>query len=171
MSGLIAMWLGVTQDYHDDIFEYLAWDHGQSEYTGPLVATDEAIFSTLDDVVLIQDMFKIDTTAGSDWFLFPIYIPEPEIDDVVDWLADNKGSRTKILGAWEFDLGIQYGTEIEPETGEVIGDPTYPINLRTIEFMPDIIERDENGNIISTTPATELTDVNLMQGSAPRLFV
>ena len=124
MTNLINMWLGVTQDYRDQIFEYLAWDT-ETEYTGPLVATDEAIFSTLDDVVLIQTMYKIDTTAGSDWFLFPIYIPEPEIDDVVDWLAANKGSKTKILGAWEYDSGIQYGTEIEPETGKVIGDPTY----------------------------------------------
>ena len=171
MSNLIAMWLGVTLDYRDQIFEYLAWDtESQGEYTGPLVATDEAIFSTLDDVVLIQTMYKIDSFAGEDWFLFPIYLPEPEIDDVIDWLAANKGSKTKILGVWEYDTGIQYGQEIEPETGDVIGDPTYPIDLRTIEFMPDIIERDENGNIISTTPATELSDINKIQGQADRAW-
>ena len=115
-------------------------------------------------------MYKIDSFAGEDWFLFPIYLPETQIDDVIDWLAANKGSKTKVLGVWEYDTGIQYGTEIEPETGEVVGDPTYPINARTLEFMPDIVERDQDGNIIGTTPATELTDVNLMQGCHDRRF-
>ena len=175
MTNLMNMWLGVTQDYRDEIFEYLAWDtESQGEYPGPLVAIDEAIFSTLDDVVNIQTMYKIDTTAGEDWFLFPIYIQEMQIDDVVDWLAANKGSKTKILAAWHFDNGLQYGMEWDvDENGDPIitGDPTYPIDLRTLEFMPDIIERDQDGDIISTTPATELTDVNLMQGCYPRRFV
>ena len=168
-TDLINVWLGVTEDYRNEILEYIAWDEEtQGTYPGPLVATDEAIFSTMQDMVTRQAFFRVDGFQGKSWYLFTVTIKEMELDDVTDWLAANKGSKTKILGAWYWDNGLQHGTELDE--GTVIGTPTYPLNNRILKFMPDIIEYDEDGNIVSTTPASEMTDVNLEQGQAPRVF-
>ncbi len=173
---IINMWLGITEDYRNEILEYLAWDENtQGPYPGPLVAVDEAIFDTVADVVTVQALYRVDKFQGKDWYVFSIYIPEPGVDDVVDWLADNKGSKTKILGAWEYDSGLQYGTELDE--GVIIGTPTYPLNSRLLEFMPTIKVYDHTGNLdnqagglISEDDPTVNTDVNILQGQAARSF-
>ena len=169
MNDLIDMWLGVTEDYRDEILEYNSWDEEvQGAYPGPLVATDEAIFSTMQDMVTRQNLFRIDTFQGKSWYVFIITIQEMEIDNVVDWLAANKGSKTKILGAWHMDTGLQHGTELDNEV--IIGTPTYPINSRILKFMPTIKTYDENGDLVSEDEPTVETDVNLEQGQAPRIW-
>ena len=168
---IINMFLVCTEEYRNAIMEYLAWDtEEQGEYDGILEATDEAIFGTMADAVIVQNIFNTDTARGKTWYMFSLHIQEPQVDDVVDWLADNRTNQFEIMGAWEFDAGIQYGTEIEPEDGSIKGDPTFPISTRLIKFMPDIVEYDENGDVVSTTPATALTDVNKIQGQANRRF-
>ena len=74
---------------------------------------------------------------------------------------DREEGQFEVMGAWEFDTGIQYGTEIEPEDGSIIGTPTFPISPRLIKFMPDI----------EGVAATALTDVNKIQGQRDRRFV
>ena len=43
------------------------------------------------------------------------------------------------------------------------GTPTYPLHPQLINFMPDVGD--------PPVPATELTDVNLLQGQPPRSFI
>lgn len=69
-----------------------------------------------------------------------------------------------ITGAWRFDDGRPVGMQwVDPgdHSQGLTGTPWYPTPAQTINFMPDV-----NGQ-----PATELTDVHLLYGQAPRIFV
>ena len=63
--------------------------------------------------------------------------------------------------------------QIEETTIEIIGttgEPTYPIHARLLEFMPDTVTYDANGDETSRTRPTIPSDINLGLGQTPRLF-
>jgi hypothetical protein len=78
------------------------------------------------------------------------------------WTLDSVASAVTVdanataLAAWDAVTGADEGTV------------TQAGNL--LDYMPDIVEYDENGDIISTTPATEVTDRIFLSGQAPRTF-
>ena len=62
---------------------------------------------------------------------------------------------------------------IQVTTTEIVGTsgtPTYPLHSRLLEFIPDIVEWDADGNVISSVRPTDLSDVNLLQGQKERRF-
>ncbi len=64
--------------------------------------------------------------------------------------------------------------QIDVTSNEIIGTsgtPIYPIPMSALlKFMPDIVTHDADGDELSRVTATSLTDVNLLQGQAPRRF-
>ena len=96
-----------------------------------------------------------------------------KIQTALDNLVATYPNRVRIVGAWYWD-GRQVGTQfVRDEDGNITGisgTPTYPLHSRTIEFMPDIVERDEDGNEVSRVRPTDLSDVNLLQGQQERHF-
>lgn len=80
----------------------------------------------------------------------PDYQPDEELPDFDD------GQRLSVTG----DVEEEFVSGME-------GTPMYPIPKRALlKFMPDRV--DEDGLVIG--PATELSDVNLSYGQAPRSF-
>jgi len=77
--------------------------------------------------------------------LNPDYQPDPEEPDFDD----------------RYVLRVTGDVEEEYVSGYT-GTPTYPLHPRLIDFMPDVGE--------PPVPATELADVNLLQGQPPRYF-
>ena len=145
------------------------------DYAGPITKTEHRIFRRMADFVTVERLFKKPTIGGKKWHLFSLnFTATRNAKTALDWIAANRPGHFVIVGAWHWD-GRQVGTQWEivddERTGNTIGTPTYPIHPQLLKFMPDIIERDEDGNVISTTPAAVLTDVNLIQGQDPRRFV
>ena len=70
--------------------------------------------------------------------------------------------------------GTQWELDEEGErTGNVTGTPIYPIPAQAWRIMPPVNVYDENGDLVSSTPATsnaDLRDINLLAGQAPRRF-
>ena len=69
-----------------------------------------------------------------------------------------------------FVLRVTGDVEEEYVTGHIY-DPTFPLHTRILEFMPDVIVYDAQGNEVSRARPTELSDVNLISGQAPRNFL
>ena len=174
------------------IRERLSWnEETQGEYSGVISKTEHAIFKKMHDVAIVQSRFRKPTIAGKSWRMFSLnFEASNKAKEALDWIAENRAGHFYIMGAWWYD-GRQVGTQfvydeegiqqfdevIEDEivissTPQTTGTPTYPINsAQLLKFMP--LSRHYggvNGEIVTTTPATELTDVNLVMGQKPRLF-
>ena len=154
-------------------------------YDGPHLEAVK-IFRKMAHFQIVERMWKKPTIGGKKRFLYSITVPR-NAKDAIDYLLEEYPNQIAVAGAWFWD-GRQVGTQFVldedgsktynlDENGEPIDQPittgtsTYPIGRNALlKFMPDIIERDSEGAIISTNPATELTDVNLEQGMQPRIF-
>jgi len=133
-------------------------------------------------------MFKTPTIAAEVRYLFNLsfngaHDDLASIKDAIDELSAIYGIDFSVAGSWWWD-GRQGGTQWELDTsgnptGETTGTPMYPINAtQLLKFMPDVPLLDTSGNPELDTsgnpiliPATELADVNLIQGQRPRRFV
>ena len=133
------------------------------------------IFRKMAHFAVVERMWKTPTIGGKKRFLFSINLTaSKKAKAAIDYLLAEYPNQIAVGGAWFFD-GRQAGTRWQiadgERTGNVTGTPTYPINeTQLLKFMPDIIERDQDGNVTSTTPSLVLTDVNLLQGQNPRRF-
>ena len=173
----VNVWLGMSASVTSDIRTRLLWDEErQGKYAGPVADVEQRIFRTMAHFANVERKFKRPTITGRRRHLFSLnFTSEAKANEALDQIAARRAGQFIIGGAWFWD-GRQLGTEWElNEDGErteaTVGVPTYPLHPRLIDFMPDIVERDEDGNVISTTPATVLTDVNLIQGQKERRFV
>jgi len=136
------------------------------------------IFRKMIDYGTVEKMFKTPTVQGFVWYLFSITFNDIDgqaaqrVQDAFDHLEANYPNQFEVVGAWQWD-GRQIGTQWELDTGgeptgNTIGTPTYPINqTQLLKFMPDVWNGDEPPTY---SPATELTDVNLIQGQTFRRF-
>ena len=57
-----------------------------------------------------------------------------------------------------------------PEIVGTSGQAIFPLNAGILDFMPDIVTYDDNGNETSRVRPTVATDVNLGMGQTPRVF-
>lgn len=154
----------------------LEWDEEQrGEYKGSIGRVENSIFNTMADFANVARMFKQPTFTGRKQHLFTLnFTSEAEAVKALDNIETNHAGQSIIGGAWFWD-GRQLGTEWVlneggERTGDTVGVPTYQLHARLLDFMPDTIKRSNTGNVISTTPATVLTDVNLIQGQKERRF-
>jgi len=67
-----------------------------------------------------------------------------------------------IVGVWNDD-GSQYSDEF--------GSPVYPIHAAAMQFMPDDVTYDSNGNETSRVPASDYKEVNKLFGWSDRVWV
>ena len=177
----VNVFLIITQTAKNTL-RHLMDDH---EYDGQHLKAVR-IFRRMAHYQVVEQMWKTPTIATKKRYLFSITLPS-KAKDAIDYLLEEYPNQIAVAGAWFWD-GRQVGTQFVldedgsktynlDENGEPIDQPlttgtsTYPIGRNALlKFMPDIIERDSEGAIISTNPATELTDVNLEQGMQPRIF-
>lgn len=173
----VNVWIVMSATATSVIRTRLLWDEEtQGEYTGPVTNTEYLIFRKMAHFSNVERMFKRPTIAGKKRHLFSLnFTASAKAQNALDYIAANRPNHFIIVGAWFWDsrqVGTQWELDIDGErTGNTVGTPLYPIHSKLIDFMPDIIEHDSDGNVISTTPATVVTDVNLLQGQAPRKFI
>lgn len=176
---IVNLWLAVRADAQALIVTRLNWDEEiDGVYSGPVTDRQAKLFRLMADRATVQNIFRVDADT-QDWIPWNIYFNfkkdvllkiKAEIDDLVA----NEPNRVRIGGAWHFDgrqVGTQFTRDADGNITGVTGTPTYPLHTRLLEFMPDIVTWDEDGNEISRVRPTSLTDVNLLQGQKERRFV
>ena len=181
--------------YLDWLAERLAWSEavragqttapftipnsGDCTASGVVTNRQAKVFALMADRDNVQRLFRVDTVTGRQWTLWSVYFDAPVapllmMQMELDNLAANYTSQFVVIGAWHWD-GRQVGTQWELDadeqrTGDTIGISTYPIHARLIQFMPDIVTYDEDGNETSRTRPITMSDVNLGFGQSPRRF-
>jgi len=151
----------------------------------PLLNDDDYKGTHLKAVRILRKMANIGTVekvwrspriAGKDWHLFEasfVVTDKDKVRDALDFLNTEYPNNAAIVGAWWYD-GRQVGTRFTyDEDGQITGTtgtPLYPIHPRLIDFMPDEEVRDGNGDLLFTQRPTQLSQVHLRQGQAPRRF-
>lgn len=174
---IVNVWLALRDDAQALVRERLAWDN-ETPYEGPVPDRVFKLFRRMADLNNTQRLFRIDTPVSRDWTVWSLYFDYrasvlQKIQDELDYLIATYPNRTRIVGAWHWDgrqVGTQFVYDVDGNITGVTGASTYLIHSRTIEFMPDVVIRDDEGNEISRTRPTELTDVNLLQGQKERRF-
>ncbi len=176
----VNVWVVMTATATSVIRTRLLWDEEeqgeeQSEYTGPVTDIEHRIFQKMAHYRNVEAKFKRPTIAGEKRHLFSLnFRGTTKAKAALDYIEANRPGHVIVVAAWWWDsrqVGTQWELDQDGErTGNTTGTPTYPIHPRVIDFMPDIVEWDEDGNVISTTPASILSDVNLVQGQQERRF-
>jgi hypothetical protein len=147
--------------------------------TGSLDDQTFAILNTMVDPKVVQGLYE----QPNGFSLFSLrFATDQEANDAITYLDATWGAEVVTDGSWQTqDLGLQQGLTPIVEVDDdgqtrligIEGTPTYPIPPDAYELMPPIIEYDENGDPISSTPATDnddLRDISLVFGDLPRRF-
>ena len=125
------------------------------EYNGPITAEEAKQFQSMQDRKVIQGLFRHDAFGGRTWTLYSLYFDPETVMQEVATLRAKFGPAIKTLAGWEWD-----GTRLL----------AFPLNTRLLEFLPDIVTYDEDGNETSRTRPTVATDVNKRFGQGDRSF-
>ncbi len=155
------IFLALRDDADSQVRIYLS--DTDDEYTGPVPLRAGRVFRYFEDEAVVRNLWPTVNVSGNDYHLYSISFSNEDytfgqIRDEIDWLLATYGGQIFVLGAWRWD-GEQFQ--------DAQGDPIYPIHPRLIDFMPPIWNQDDPPTY---TPATELTDVNLLAGQSPRNF-
>jgi len=110
-----------------------------------------AILGGTHDTETVKGLFKTVTSEGKDFVIWSIYTDSVFLPDL-DTFSALYPTDFQIMGAWDYSTGDQ-----------VDG---YAVSPALIDFMPDVWDNEEEVLL----PATELTNVNLLAGQAPRDF-
>ena len=99
-----------------------------------------------------RNLFRKDISGGKEWTMRNVYVEE-----VDGWQGILLGGypTTRLLGAWRKD-------------GELA---TEEVHDRILEFLPDNVTYDEDGNEVSRSRPIAFTDVNLGMGWEPRELI
>ena len=111
------------------------------------------------DPAVVQNLYKTRTQGPNVWHLWSIILNSedgPFNQQINDFRQQYPGCQ--VLGCWNPD-----GTELTDENGVVMY--TQPDFL--LAFMPDVWNGDDPPTF---SPATQVTDINLPAGWAPRVF-
>jgi hypothetical protein len=128
------------------------------DYSGDIPEETLSIFRRMLDRTVVQKLFKAANIGGDTYHLYSIYFKNTQAAkaaEAIAYLVDLYPNRIIVGGAWRNNGDIIAGYEPHPQL---------------IRIMPDIIEYDETGAEVSTSPATELVDINLLLGQSPRKF-
>jgi len=126
---------------------------------------------------LVRSIFRQDNPSGPRsyelWSLGYEAQSDQEVRDIRNDLVAEYPGQLRTIGAWWFD-GRQVGTEftfdIDGAITGVTGIPIFPLHTSILEFIPDIVTYDVDGNETSRVRPTVPSDVNLSMGQAERRF-
>ena len=126
-----------------------------------LQAKNRETLNLCGDIAVIPNLFKTRTQGPRSWQLYSLLYDVdtvPEFEQAVELFSSENPGDTGVMGAWYFDDGTQVSDD---------GVPIYPIPESLLSYMPDVWNEDDPPTF---SPATEVTDVNLYFGQAPRQF-
>lgn len=159
------VWVSMSQVFKNELWPFVR--QGTPAVTFPdingLQPETVEFFNAIYDEGTVEKLFKEWNAAGRTYKLWSFYANKPAdvptVKDDLDMLIASYPQDFAVLGAWN------YGT------GNEVGNPIwYPLPPQTIQFMPDIIVDNTDPENPVFGPATDLTDVNLLLGQAPRSF-
>ncbi len=108
---------------------------------------------------LVRSIFRQDNPSGPRsyelWSLYFEAETNQEVRDIRNDLLAEYPGQLRTIGAWWWD-----GTQVQG----------FPLHARILEFIPDIVTHDEDGNETSRVRPTVPNDVNLGLGQSPRQF-
>lgn len=169
----VNVWLALRTNAHAAIKTRLLWDEEKDgPYSGPVPNWVGRLFEQVANRADVEKLFRKDRVWLSqgavwrDWNIWSINVDEntESLQLLGDKLHDLElayPSMVKVVGAWHWD-GRQIGTQwVDGEQLAVVGTPTYPLDARILEFMPD--------NPDGSRP-TVPRDVNITYGQALRRF-
>ena len=140
-------------------------------YNGPMDAKTFKILNRISAAGFFLQRFKQAAFGNKTYRIFNILTERGmaplQVKDALDYLEEQWPGHFIVAGAWNKDTGLQAGTAMDNE-GNITGTPVYPIPTNALlQMMPDVWdEATEQFN-----PATELSDVILLMGQAPRRFI
>lgn len=149
---MINVWLALRGAPNALIQARLRHNFEDGDYNGPVAERHAVLFQSFHDWETVQGLLKKQGQGNSGYTLWSVNIEDP--DAVDDLQATYPGAQVKVLGAWNFD-GSQF------DSGR------WPVDADILDFMPDVWNGDEPPTY---SPATVLTDVNLLMGQTPRDF-
>ena len=125
----------------------------------------------------VRALFRQDNPPGPRsyelWSLYYEVDAESALRDIRNDLLGEYQGQLRTIGSWWSD-GRQVGTEFTFDADGTVtgtsGTPIFNLHTRILEFIPDIVTFDVDGNETSRTRPTVLSDVNLALGQAPRIF-
>lgn len=165
----INIFIALSASAKNAVNERLHWvTERDGEYTGNVTNQEYRIFKRMAHHKQTGDMWLHPTFLGKTWTLYNLDFNNPSrtLQKALDFLADNRANLFRILGAFRWDAGLQVGLSYD-ENGDVQGTPTYPIPAQLLSFMPDV---EDDSDPLVMIPATELAQVNKVQGQADRIF-
>lgn len=118
------------------------------------------------DPAVVQNLYKTRTQGPNVWHLWSIILNSedgPFNQQINDFRQQYPGCQ--VLGCWNPD-GTEYGTARDAD-GNIVGLPAYTQPDFLLAFMPDVWNGDDPPTF---SAATQVTDVNLPAGWAPRVF-
>ena len=151
----INIWLVLRADTNALITERLDWnEETQGGYTGPVSERFADLFSLMSDRAGVQNLFNIFKKGNKDYIAWSLYTDKTLmfIQGEIDALNSEYQNHAIVAGAWYWN-----GSQVS----------AYPPHSQIIKLMPDVWNGDEPPTY---SPATVVTDVNLLLGQSPRDF-
>lgn len=153
---MFNLWLMVRDDVAPDINECL--NTLPEDYIGSVTDLTREIFEKMPDFGDVQDRFRVGTIDDNTYYMYSLYYQTSEhidLEDDIDYLvAQYPDPRILIGGAWDI------------EDGGIVSHGELPIHTDLIQMMPYII----NQVTLELEEPTEVADVNVIAGQAPRDF-
>lgn len=146
-------WIGMSQYFQGELVPFILEDTPPVNFPLISLMSDEtkAFFEQSHDADTLDMLYRHYIVGQRDYRVWSFYIQQP--DDTAQVRSDLDAMNAQypqdflIMGAWEFDTG----TALQ----------AYPSPPSLINFMP----------LVNGQEPTELTDVNLLAGQAPREFI
>ena len=175
----VNLWIALSQQTLDEFKDYRQALRNDTTYSGPMDQYTSNVLDKMSDQEVVANLFSTPTLGGKTYTLFSVYLPgTSQVQDAIDHLTTEWPDHFIVIGAWWLDgrqAGTQWELDVDGErTGNTTGTPAYPIPTQAYRIMPPVIVYDENGDVVSTTPASsnaDLRDINLLSGQEPRRFV
>ena len=156
-------WIGLSQEMQADLVGWVATEPPVPPVNFPLLENlnEETIafFNESHDAGSLDKLFRHYDSGNRNYRVWSFYVTR--LSDVtpvrnnLDALTANYPLDFLIMGAWQF------------ETGQAVS--AYPSPPSLINFMPPTWDHDTNPP--TEIPPTEVSDVNLLAGQAPREFI
>ena len=158
----VNLWIALTDAAKTTLRPLL----DDEDYAGPHL-TAVRIFRNMIEYGTVTNMFKSPTLAGTKYHLFSLTFNDihgqaaQKLQAALVYLEDNYTNQFEVVGAWKWDGSQIMDNSVSPAV------PFYPLHPQLVKFMPDVWDTSSPPQLIA---ATELTDVNLIQGQAHRDF-
>lgn len=169
-------WLGLSVDFKGELWQYIRNDVTPVMFPllENLAQDTKDFFNAIYDEGALDTLFLTWNNGSKDFKMLSFYANKPEnvaqVRSDIDAMVASYPNDFSVLGAWHCSDGRQLGID-----DQGAGTPTYDTPAFAINFMPDVVvdpgdPRGEPPVPPTTERPTQLSDINVLFGQAPRVF-